>query len=139
MAGGTLRHDNKHSKPRPILADRDSDTDLCLQQTIGAALDGTVQKENNGPFSVRRPVVWDEDLIFVVEIIDGESSVEESRFTSMGACGYRQSHGRTRKKLKRNRAGNIGTSEPTNLPQRGDGGCDRCLDWKRQVVRNLGS
>jgi hypothetical protein len=47
MAGGTLRHDNQHSKPRPILADRGSDTDLCLQQTIGAGLDGAVQKENN--------------------------------------------------------------------------------------------
>jgi len=100
MAGGTLRHDNQHSKPRPILTDRGSDTDLCLQQTIGAALDGAVQKENNGPFPVRRPVVWDVDLIFVGEVIDGDSSVEESGFTSMSARRNRQSHGKDQKEAK---------------------------------------
>src|ERR1022692_1474678 len=75
-----LRHDYDCLDRATVSADGRADAHVGLQQAIVAALASAVKSKDHGPLSVRRPIVRNEYLVFVMNVLDGRSAVDEPGF-----------------------------------------------------------
>jgi hypothetical protein len=89
MISRTLRHNYDCLNHATVCADGGTDAHGSLQQAIATALASAVKSKNHGPLPVRRPIFRKEYLVFVMNVLDGRSSVDEPCLMPFGVSRQR--------------------------------------------------
>src|SRR2546426_145261 len=82
-----LRQDHHGGKAAAIHANGSADANLRLDQAVFAALAGAVKKQNDGPLLFPRPILRDEDLVFVFRARERDGAVKKAGFDFLRASG----------------------------------------------------